>query len=590
MKSFSKINLGLLLAAMMGAVCSCNPDILDPDEGDPTPSSTPVELFSKNAYVAPDVEAPLAEALRFGVKSVTQTPSAGLPLLVVNKLSGLDEALLRDSFESGNTIAVINPVKSEINAFATSRPWLNIFTENIEDGLMLYSFNNQSGYAHLSYPEDKENIDPIELPNVYYAFLSAWLMRLEEEYSKVSGVLGPDDDDDVPDLEKLAVGYKDQVTWSFSKKDYTFRQLLWSDPDKISGNGSMTVNYTVFMAHVYEGQEGSGDYYAVRVYPSIANAEMYRGKKRNRHGGTYVRYCGFICTSAAFEFSLKDENGKDYSIAFAGSPSPKTTNGETEYEDSQSFSLQASQSVTGNLGKTPKGGEGGVQAEVGLTEGWSWSHSERRKISDMDIDEISHGSKPGWSIGFNNLPKFKYAEQYGFDEGNSKAFKSTVGFYGSWIWYDKTGKDNVARAPLKIRVDFESKYKLMSWISSEADLTTERFTFTGNKTITLPGINNSTAGQVTLVNNLPDDLAIYDVEFIDADDGTVYKSFPNTLLNGKTLYLGAYLPYLNYTVAFKARKSGSDTPVNYKYSLHDHFNVTHMEPLTLYANNDFSKQ
>ncbi len=538
-------------------------------------------LFHSKAYVAPDIEADLREALYTGIESISVAPDASVPLLVVNKIGDLGETVLQDCFESGKTIAVVNPVKSEIDAYVDAHPWLEIYTDNINPGMMLYSFNYEGGYAHIYYPEDLASYE--SKADAYFLFLQSWFTRLNDEY--VVKKPFQRDNNDIPNLDDLAHAYKDQVTYSY-QTDYEYRHVALSDPDKLKGKGSMTLDFSLYMAHVYEGEPGSGDYYAFHVTASMANGDMYDGRSWNKHGGVYVRKCGFYATEGTFEIRLVDSKKDDYPVVFAETPSPTTDNGHSSYTESQSFSLQASQSVTGGVNSKGKG----IQAEVGVTEGWEWSSSTSREIPDMSIRSLTSGSVVKWGLVFNNLPEYDYSCYRGFkvQDGNH-AYSSSVELKGSWLWYDKTGKDDTYKDPLQLCVQMVGKYDIMSWISSRADLKTDHLTFdSGKKYVSLPLINTNTYGRIVLVNDFPDGKAIRDIEVKDADSGKVYKTISNTLTNGKELVLGTYTPLLNYTVSFKTVEPGGTASKSYSYSAHSYFNLSHMETTTLYANYDFS--
>ena len=579
-KSF--VWLVAIFAGIIGTSVSCfkDPADLEPEQDEHLYTSE--VIFNSTAYVAPDIDADLKDALFAGIKKISTAPDGSLPLLVVNKIGDLGETIIKDCYESGGTIAIVKPVKSEIDAFVDAHSWLDIITDNIEDGLMLYAFNFEGGYAHIYFPDDVDSYDsPSE---AYFIFLKSWLTRLNEEYVLPQPFRS--NNNDIPDLEALSNEYQDQVVYSYSKSKYTFRQLPLSDPDQLSGSGCMSIDYKVYMAHVYEGEPGAGDYYAVKITASMANEKMYQGRHWNKHGGTYVRYCGFYPTEGTFEIKLVNNKKEDYSVVFAGAPVPTTTPMESKYDDSQSFSLQASQSVTGSINKKGKG----IQAEVGVTEGWEWTHSRSRTLPDMSISALNYGSVPKWSINYHNLPEYNYSCYRGFEvQDGSHAYSSTATFDGSWLWYDKTGKDDTYKSPLQLCFKMTAKYKIMSWISSKADLETDDINFdSGYVYRELPLINTNTAGKIVLNNDFADGRAIRDIEIKDADDGTVYRKISKTLANGKEMVLGTYTPLLNYVVSFTAVKAGGDDPHKYTYSAHKYFNVTHMETTTLYANYDFS--
>lgn len=87
------------------------------------------------------------------------------------------------------------------------------------------------------------------------------------------------------------------------------------ETDYIEGSGAINVSFDIYQVHCYEGQAGSGDYYIVNMSSSVSNNDMYKGRWSNRHGGTYVRICGFYGKAFAMEcipLKCETKDGKRY--------------------------------------------------------------------------------------------------------------------------------------------------------------------------------------------------------------------------------------------------------------------------------------
>ncbi len=575
---------------------------------------TPEILLNSSVYVPYDVDNDLRTAFVYATKEVSPVADLRHSVFVVNKLTDLDESLLKDAYEQGKTIAVVNPKKEEIDAYTAAHPWLDIFTDNIDDDLGIFGFNNDRTYILInklhSHETSAGNLTEIEVGNTangnfteeyntpgmdmshaYYVSIASWLEELNEDLG--NGVLKK--------ANRAANGTNNKMSdfanyshlhyvYNFSA-DHKFRKCASSKADYLKGSGSITIDYDVYMVHVYEGETGAGDYYGVNMTASIANENMWKGKGWNRHGGTYVRWCGFYCKDFSVTSQLTDAQMNpipNITFTAGGSPSPETTVGKTTYKNEQSFSLELSQTVGLSGGKSDGKTKFDINGKLGFKEGWTWTNSTVREVFDTDVKNISSDNIAGWSLAFNNLPYFQYSESRGFKITDSQTYRSTSSIYGSWLWYDKTGKDNEEKAANYITIKVNANYGMMSWISSEADLNHDNIYFESQDIIALPKVINITAGTLELQNNLPNGATIYDVKVANAKTDEVYSTLKNTIPNGGTQVLGTFSTATKYKVTFIARATDGTTQT-YAYSLHnDGLNTEHKAKTTLYAASDFS--
>ncbi len=590
------------------ASCSSNDNPEDDDITVIDPGSAefnPEVLAIATLYVADGVDPDLRQAFQWGCATEDASPEWG-DVLLLNKLTDVSEDVLKRLIESQSSnflICLVNPVKAEIDAFAESHDWFDIETDNVDDDLLIYAFNTDNHRYLISKPATEEGGDPIEAnlnrAQMYYVHISAMLSDFNQNQENGSK---EKDKEGKTEMEDFANALHYSVTYPFTSY-HKFRELLWSDADYMSGSGSMTANYDIYMVHVYEGEPGAGDYYGVKMTASVANAGMWRGKGWNRHGGTYVRWCGASCRRFYAESHLISSMDANWfedltsRIMFTsgGYPSPSTTVGQTSYEDRNSFSLSMSQSVGGELSKESKGADSSTSAKGSLnfsfSESWEWSHTESRTISDVDIVNMAaRGNWAAWALNFNNLPEFKWSEDYGYDIKNNQASRGTMDIHTSWLWYDSSGKDNDNRAPYVLCTYMDVEYEMWSFISTSADNKQDIWKIipTEIKRITLPKMVNTTAGPLKIVNDLPNGMTISNIKVITTNN-QVASEFENTVPNGGERVLGAYNTKYKYIVTFKG-KTRDGKVNNYKYSLNPSIKVNHKETTVIYAGSDFKVQ
>ena len=599
--------LWMLAAAMTLGLASCtvNDNPVDNDQVtvdiDPTSVNEfkPVVLTMASLWVAPDVDADLKQAFEWGTATTESTPEGG-NVLVLNKLTDVSEAVLQNALENGGEqflICVVNPDKAELEAYAESHDWFDVEADNVTDSTFIYGFNAVNRRYLIQKPVTEEGADPVE-ENInraqnYYVYISAMLTDFGRSQQNGS----TDKEDGKTSMEDFASHYHYAVTKTFNVEK-TFREIALSSADKLKGSFTVTANYDIYMVHVYEGEPGEGDYYGVRMTSSIASANMWKGKGDNTHGGVHVRWCGAYCTNFTAESHLISgtttneidwfEDTSDKIIFTAGGfPSPSTTVGSTSYQDKNSFSLNMSQSVGGSVGKNSKGTSKGLEGELSFSEGWEWSHTETRDISDVDIvNETKNGNWARWRLQFNNLPEFKFSESKGFKENDNQAARGTMEIHGSWLWYDKTGKDNQDRKPWSLCTWLKGEYQIQSFITTEADLKKTNFSEDQRFVLQLPQMVNATAGQLKIKNDLPDGMTISNIK-VYTTDGIEVNEFENTVPNDGEQVLGAFNTNYQYIVTFKGRTRDGETSY-YKYTLNPSIKLTHKALTTIYANSDFT--
>lgn len=569
-----------------GSVNQFNPEILAPMAG---------------VFVAQGVDADLKQAFVWGTNPELSAMSnvETADVYVLNKLTDISEDVLKKVLTDDanqKLICVVNPVKAEFDAYAQSHEWFDIESERLDNSVFIYGFNGAESHYFIYMPESGEGGDPIvesmNRAQNYYVMISAML----SDYTRhVNNGGNADSDSGLPDMENFASHHHHHETKTLPV-NRTFRQLLFSDPDVFNGYFTVSASYDIYMVHVYEGEPGAGDYYGVKMTASIASANMWKGKGWNKHGGTYVRWCGAYCKNFIVESHLISkysdddaswtEDTSDHIMFPAGAtPSPLTTNGSTTVEDKNSFSLKLSQSIGGSVAK--KGNMG--KLDFGFSEGWEWSHSEKREIHDVDVvNEKKNGNWARWRMQFNNLPKFQWSEDRGFNINNNQAARGTMEIHTSWMWYDKNGKDNEDREPYTICTWLMGEYGIQSFVTTGADLEETVMTDSRRFITRLPKMVNTTAGRLKIVNNMPDGITISNIKVITTD-GNLASEFEYTVPNGGEQVLGAYDTHYQYIVTFVGRTTDGQTR-NYKFTLNPSIKLHHKTVVTVYAASDFTAQ
>lgn len=574
-------------------------------------------IFHGKAYIAGTVDADLKAALALAIDDVNGTiDGEDTRIIVVNNLADLSDAQLQKAYNMGKSIAVAMPDSVEISNFVKAHDWIDFIHSNVSNNLLLFSFNRYNMFSHIVKPayhlitaegletDDAEDADPVmthlTAEETNYVYLLTWLRKLQTRYNEREHptLTRADDSQDNKDtdLEKFGKYYHHSMTYPYDV-DYNFRHVTWSKKDYLSGSGSLTVAYDIYTCHVYEGQPGAGDYYAVNMTTSVANEGMWKGKGDNRHGGVHVRWCGWYGTDFWVKSSLSEDAFAKYGWAsgsFAdnieftaqGKPSPSTTTGQTTYTKSHTFNISGSLTLGAQTGEQNGKPVALVNASAGVSAGWSWTKSETRNISDIDIQNTTEGNVASWKVIFNNLPKYSNSK-ITYDIGNSLAFRSTIDLVSSWLWYDPTGKDNDDKAPYKLVTMVGADYEMQSFITTGADNKKDNVSERYAEVIDLQKINNTTVGGIELNNNLADDTFITNVQVKDADDGTVYETYNNSITKGDKVLLGYFLTTKNYIVTFDAKKPADADYQHYSYTLNKQIPLQKTGVVTLNAASDF---
>ena len=476
---------------------------------------TPTQLIPTNIYVAPGVDPDVKQAIDWASKGVVDqlSETLSIPVYVVNKLTDLSDEQMDDIMYSGETVLLMNPVESEIKAYLETHDYITLDPE-ITDSTWILGFNNNTKILIDKLSQTGDPVaDNANRNEKAYVALSGLFTSFAERYGGYTGAFGGDDKEDTKKMENLFASYHFVHVNSYSA--HVHYDTTWGEEYYLDGTGSATTLLDVYPIHVYEGQAGAGDYFAVKMNTSVANAGMWKGKGWNRRVGIYIRHCGLWATNFDTQVvPMKDENTvmpqTELQFLAACPPTPGTTTNQKYYEDSKSFSLNVS--ATGKLeaGEEAKPGEEPTakkskSLQVQLSMGWNWTHKESYAIQNVEIEDRHAGNSIDWNIKFNDLPHYDWDEDYGFKITESLPYRNTQALNASWMWYDPNAKDESDTKPLLIKVTTNPQYEMQTFWTTKADLKSVYYNHSKTEFFKIPRPNNKHAGELVIKNDLKDD-------------------------------------------------------------------------------------
>lgn len=561
---------------------------------------TPTQLINSNIYVAPGVDPDVRQAFDWASKGVIDLSRDTLftPVYVVNKLTDLSDELMDDIMYQGMMVLLMNPVESEVKAYLDTHDFITLDPE-VTDSTWILGFNNDTKILIDKLPQTSDPVaNNANRDEKTYIALSGLFAVFAERYNAYSGGAYGGGDDDPKKMENLFASYHFVHVNSYSA--HVHYDTTWNEEYYLDGTGSATTLIDVYPIHVYEGQAGAGDYFAVKMNTSVANAGMWKGKGWNRRIGIYIRHCGLWATNFDTQVvPMKDEKTQmsETELQFLAScpPTPGTTTNQKSYEDSKSFSLnvaatgklEAAEELDGNVLAKAKNAAG---LQVQMSMGWNWSHKENYTIQNIEIEDRHAGNSIDWNIKFNDLPHFAWSEDYGFKITESLPYRNTQALNASWMWFDPNAKDESETKPLLIKVTTNPQYEMQTFWTTKADLKSVYYSHAKTEYFKIPRPNNKHAGELVIKNDLKNDAYISDIRVYRKGTNIMVGNFSSTVPNGEEQTLGHYLSdNQTYTVTFKVHNENGTVGL-YKYTLDDGVKVKHNSTTKLYARNDFTEE
>ena len=586
--------------------------------------------YSYPVYVAEGVSYDMKFALEDYLPNIVNKVDENTRMVVLSNYNDLDDATLEALYLNGAVIALENPSRAKLDAFFKDRPdWYGNTDDEDIDNAILYAFDENDEFivqntngtdmvinddvddSHVVDADDSQTYDPVlrnlGIHNDIYKMIGPMMAHFagdeQEELAAARALTRADDKDkdQAANLKNLAASYHKGETYN-QKVDKTWRELWFSDPDVFHGICPITFSYTIYPIHVYQEEAGAGDYYAINMTAQVSNNSMllsgyngnYCGKYRVYHGGVRLRWCGAFGKSFKATSTLcktRNPNDKVNVIYTAqASPSPETTVNEKEYTSTSShgFGFGISGEKTGKVSTGKKEGtEAGWKVGANANFNWNWSESTKWKIADTDVTNTSMGFSPSWELKYNNLPKFKWSEEYGFDLGTSQTYRTLQSIHGTWIWYEADTPDTDQETPYYIHAEAEAHFGFMSFWGTERDLKELDWEVKVDDYLKLKPMLRYRSGFLKLKNDFTDKF-ISDIRvYAEGNDKPVVEradSYPA----GSEINLGGFNSEKNIYVKFKAKNSGGQTD-EYVYNLNGNktFKVRFKDTVTLYASNDF---
>jgi len=574
--------------------------------------------FPYEVYMSAGAAQELKDAYADFIEAPVSALTDDTYMVILDHLSDLPEAQLVELYLNDVVIAVLNPVQAEFKALFEKYPEMGYFLENDGiDGAKLVavsSWNNglyiipdeaqfmerysfETDHPTVPNPADAAagEYDPDEPPtytyeeglayDLAYFFFGAFLedLLVQRALYEAEGVKTKAGSDNTNASIKKMAG-KAHV---FSEGVFSINEVYFRTSYRFNGCAPVTVSYDVYPIHVYEGEIGAGDYYFMDMTANVANDKMFQGKSSYWTGGfpVKIRWCGAYAKTFKVSSTLVNNKNNQQvagvSFPAEGFPFPETIINNTNYSKTKTFNIGTG--VSGNLGaKKGKGMAGG--GSVNVNAGWSWSDSKSWSVKDVDVENRTFNSTAAWALTFNELPKYDFPEEYGFDLGNSRAFRSSMQLHGSWVWFIPDTPDDTDTEPLRIKVDVEGNYGFMRFFTTKVDLETFSWTCRYTDYQMMPKMENSRAGHLILKNNTGKYISNIMIYNSKNQPLVPKENFQNNYPDGTSIKLGAYKCTEDIIVKFKMDGQ------TYVYNLNQYVKTIFKDDVTLYAANDFKAE
>lgn len=601
----------LLLQSM--ALTSCVDDqkidngggeIIDVDDDDPTTFDYPTYVGN----IDPEVKTAVDGLFTNIVGSVAQ----GSHVVMLGNINEVDPQQIRQAYERGAIIAVTNPVKEQLDAFSENNSeWLvELYTQNA-DGLLLYAFNRDEDYYTVSLatsqsvmvstdeeivdenvPEYDPALDPddmieddLQKPDLgpHSQRIAGWVALLNHHFGDM-GLDGESAGD-----KSVLPFFQQKSTPTVNYDVHAKHRIRKSGAyvDSCAGKASVSIHYDYSMVHVYQGEEGAGDYYIMQLVANVNNSEMWNGNERRKnHVGAVTKICGWLLKGYSVQTTLVDSlhnEVKTVSFAPGTDPKPGTDVKTGTNTIGQSFSVNAGASISGGWSQKDKFE---VAAKANVSVGWTWNDETSWSISEMSVSRNLKGTSIGWRVDLDNYPTYKSTGKVSDLNRVNKMLKGDTQMMGTWVWKDTETQDNVRKKPYALKCEIHLDYFARSHVYSA----TKDCKIQHDTVIYIPfpePIQTRTAGFITLKNNF-DDITVYDLKVIDCDKDSILRNERNSFPPGASVGLGQYSDLGNYSIKFRTRTDGTSAGKEYQYNLYKTVPVEKGRVSTVYTKTDFA--
>lgn len=381
------------------------------------------EKIDKPAVVLGDIPSDMKEALNTRLTHLQNAVDEETDVLFVSSssLSTYNKEIVT-VYENGGIIVVVQPETAVANDWFEQIGWIYELDETKKE---LYAFSRDHQYIL------DEVCDEVTINEHLNEFVS-WVNKNLKPI-----LLSPPGSGETA-IDKLIAAQSITHTYSYSLETLE-AQMAWSQPDYIRGNGDFTATYSIYPLYAFEGQPTTGDFYIVTAEYTAHNTNMCPKDPKDAplhmwkqpHGGFTCHLCGFFLTRFNVETNLlTDKNSAIGSFPTGYSPTPQTSQGSTTYSTGMSWNLGADVAVgTKNFSTI----DGSVTFKGGVT----FSNSQSRTISDVDIMNQSSGNRVKYEYKINNLPT--HVKGHISDPPLVSVTNATL--FSSWIWRVAETKD-----------------------------------------------------------------------------------------------------------------------------------------------------
>jgi hypothetical protein len=459
----------------------------------------------------------------------------------MSNIASVNKEALMGVYQNGGILILLEPDHQTLDPWLEEMgfPYTYYHPELNDDSLPMirevYAFNKYNNHYFLDWVSS--DLDH----NDFFNLLVSWVNKYASVSAPPSLGAAPDD------VRQL---------FSYQTIDYTYNlylkkeeaQVALSKADVIERSGQISVKYTIYPLYAFQNQTSSGDYYIVNLRVTAHNGQTYAGNWTQMHGGVHSRLCGFYMEDMKSTTEIVT-NGKIAEFAAYGTPQPGTTQGSTAYTSGVSWSLGVAVS-----------GTAGTQNFVSATisAGVTFSNSEARSISDVDILNTWSGSTVNYEYKFNNLPHYlssiKISDPPNISVNNAE-------FYQDWIWYIPSTTDGSTER-FSIKHTIAPQFGSCHFFSSGADFVKHSWSDAVNGsssfTVGLTPPNRIPTGQLDIIQNSGPGVYMTDIRIWKSTSNV--KGAPDyvesrSFANGYTMT--QYLPVGNYWIEFKAGTSPS---------------------------------
>lgn len=528
--------------ALFFTACSDDDDVPIPEEN-LIPDRGPVisdEKIDKPAAVLGDIPSDMKEALNTRLTHLQNAVDEETDVLFVSSssLSTYNKEIVT-VYENGGIIVVVQPETAVANDFFEQ---IGLIYELDETKKELYAFSRDHQYIL------DEVCDEVTINEHLNEFVS-WVNKNLKPI-----LLSPPGSGETA-IDKLIAAQSITHTYSYSLETLE-AQMKWSKPDSIKGDGNFTATYSIYPLYAFEGQPTTGDFYIVSAEYTAHNTKMCNKdpekyplhKWEQPHGAFDCHLCGFFLTRFSVETNLLSE-GKAVVGSFPTgyTPTPQTTQGSTTYSSGMSWNLGADVAVgTKNFSTI----DGSVTFKGGVT----FSNSQTRTVSDVDIMNQSSDNQVIYSYKVNNLPT--HVKGHVSDPPLVSVANATL--YSSWIWRVAETKDRSDQA-FYISTKPSLTYGSCHLYTSAADYHESRFDINfSDKDVQRTKLTppNRIPTGLLEINNTFEVAYMSEIVIKNEQGEVVYNSAGKGSISIGNAFL-RYFPTGKYTVEFKAGNNHS---------------------------------